>query len=74
MKNDKIYPNLLSAQIITRVTDQFAKEMGLAPEDKCLGVMTSDMDDFLFIGADEATKKANVRVVYSSEFSGLPCV
>jgi ethanolamine utilization protein EutL len=72
MKNDKIYGTILSAHIITRITEQFASELNLDSEDKCIGIMTSDMDDLLFIGADEATKKANVKVVYAKEFYGGP--
>ena len=70
MKQDKIYPEILSAFIITRVTDNLAKELGLTPEQKSVGIVTATVDDLVFIGMDEATKKANVQVVYAKSFYG----
>ena len=65
MKNDKILANVLSAQIISSVTPPLAKEFGLDDTHKCMGIFTSDNDDIGFLAMDDATKKANVQVVYS---------
>jgi len=70
MKYDKIYPDILSAVVITRVTDVVAAELGLRPEYKSCGIITATIDDFLFIALDDATKKAHVQVTYAKSFYG----
>ncbi len=41
-----------------------AQQLGLL-ENESIGLVTSDSDDVTYVALDEATKKANVRVVYA---------
>jgi ethanolamine utilization protein EutL len=65
---DPIKPNILAARIIPNVHPSFAAEMGLKPEQKSLALITCDIDDCLYVSLDEATKKAEVEVVYAHSF------
>ncbi|UJF15314.1 ethanolamine utilization microcompartment protein EutL [Jeotgalibaca sp. MA1X17-3] len=65
MKNDRLGSNVLSVKIIPNVDDALAKELNLEPNQKSLGIITSDCDDVTYVALDEATKKAAVDVVYA---------
>ncbi|NLG98735.1 MAG: ethanolamine utilization microcompartment protein EutL [Chloroflexi bacterium] len=65
---DPIKPNILSARIIPNVHPDFAKQIGLTPEQRSLALITCDIDDSLYVSLDEATKKAEVEVVYAQSF------
>ncbi|MEJ5203693.1 MAG: ethanolamine utilization microcompartment protein EutL, partial [Anaerolineales bacterium] len=65
---DPIRPNILSARLIPNVHPAFAAEMGLRPDQKSLALITADIDDCLYVSLDEATKKAEVEVVYAHSF------
>lgn len=65
---DPIKPNILSARIISNVHPDFAKQIGLTPEQRSLALITCDIDDSLYVSLDEATKKAEVEVVYAQSF------
>lgn len=65
MKGDIIKANILSAKIIPNVNIGLAKQLGLFENEKSVGLVTSDSDDVTYVALDEATKKANVRVVYA---------
>jgi len=41
-----------------------AKEFGLSETQKSIGIFTADNDDIGFLAMDDATKKANVQVIY----------
>jgi ethanolamine utilization protein EutL len=56
--------DLLSVRLIPNVHPDMAKELELRPEERSLGLVTTGIDDPLYIGGDDATKKANVRVAY----------
>lgn len=65
MKNDRLGSNVLSVKIIPNVDDALVKELNLGPNQKSLGIITSDCDDVTYVALDEATKKAAVDVVYA---------
>lgn len=65
MKNDKIRPNVLGVRIISNVSPELAKKLELGPRHKSLGIITADMDDVTYTALDEATKDADVDVVYA---------
>jgi len=53
------------------VHPDMAKALELLPGEKSLALFTCNIDDPLYIGGDEATKKAEVRVAYCrSHFAG----
>ncbi|MDW5473923.1 ethanolamine utilization microcompartment protein EutL [Limosilactobacillus reuteri] len=64
MKNDKIQSNVLSTRLIPNVDNELAKSLDLSPEVKSLGLITADCDDVTYVALDEATKAADVEVVY----------
>lgn len=70
MKGDRIQVNVLTSKIISNVHGQLAKELGLEPHQKCIGFVTADCDDVTYIAMDEATKMADVQVVYGKSFYG----
>lgn len=65
MKNERLGANVLSVKIIPNVDDALAKELKLAPNQKSLGIITSDSDDVTYVALDEATKASDVSVVYA---------
>ncbi|WP_353097290.1 ethanolamine utilization microcompartment protein EutL [Tissierella praeacuta] len=65
MKNERLGANILSVKIIPNVDDGLAKELKLAPNQKSLGIITSDSDDVTYVALDEATKASDVAVVYA---------
>ena len=64
MKNDRLGANVLSMKVIPNVDPALAKELSLKPEHRSLGIVTSDCDDVTYVALDEATKAADVTVVY----------
>ncbi len=70
MKRDPLPAAVLATKIIPNVDPELAKELGLAPDQKSLALITSDCDDVTYTALDEATKKADVKVVYAKSFYG----
>ncbi|MHC1750188.1 MAG: ethanolamine utilization microcompartment protein EutL [Cellulosilyticaceae bacterium] len=64
MKNDAIRPHILGVKMISSVSPELAKKLELGERHKSLGIITSDMDDVTYTALDEATKSADVEVVY----------
>jgi ethanolamine utilization protein EutL len=65
---DPIKPTILSSRTIPNVHPDFAAKLSLRPEQRSLGMITCDIDDSLYVSLDEATKKAEVEVVYAHSF------
>lgn len=65
MKNDSIKVNILSSKIISNVSDEMLKHFNIPNNYKSLGLITCDCDDVLYTALDEATKDAQVEVVYA---------
>jgi len=61
-------PKILSRQLIHSLTPALAKQYGASSTEVSLGLVTCDMDDALFVALDEATKQANVEVIYAKSF------
>ncbi len=70
MKRDPLAAHVLATRLIPNVAPDMAKELGLSPDQKSLAIITSDCDDVTYTGLDEATKKADVKVVYAKSFYG----
>lgn len=69
-KNDPLKTNILAAKIIPNVSPDMAKDLNLKPGFKSLGLITADSDDVTYTALDEATKMADVEVVYAKSFYG----
>lgn len=65
MKHDRIYAEVLGVKLISNVSPDLAKEFKLDSSQRSLGIITGDIDDVVYAGLDEATKKADVEVVYA---------
>ena len=65
---DPIFAHALAVRIIPNVSDEYARAIGLEPSQTSLGFITADNDDALYVSIDEATKMADVEVVYSHSF------
>lgn len=68
MKRDPVRATVLASKIIPNVSPDMAKELNLEPGMKSLALITSDCDDVTYTALDEATKKADVKVVYAKSF------
>lgn len=70
MKNERLGADVLSVKVISNVAPSMAKSLGLKPEHRSLGLVTSNCDDVTYVALDEATKAAAVEVVYAKSFYG----
>ena len=66
MKNDELRPTILGMKLISNVSDDLSKALKLKERHKSLGVVTADSDDVTYVALDEATKDADVDVVFAS--------
>lgn len=65
---DPIYATPLAVQLIPQVDRNFADQLKLTPEQRSLGLLSVDNDDSTYVSIDEATKMADVEVVYARSF------
>lgn len=65
---DPIKPTILATRLIPNVEKAFATKLGLRDDQRSLALVTCDIDDSLYVALDEATKMAEVEVVYAQSF------
>ena len=65
---DPIKPTILAARLIPNVDRALAAKLGLRDDQRSLALITCDIDDSLYVSLDEATKMADVEVVYAHSF------
>ena len=65
MKRDALKANVLATKILPNVDPSLAKDLGLSPGMRSLALITADSDDVTYTALDEATKAAEVEVVYA---------
>jgi len=70
MINDPLKSNVLSMKIIPNASPDLIAEFKLPDGHRSIGLFTSDCDDVSYTALDEATKKADVKVVYGRSFYG----
>ncbi|MDB1749460.1 ethanolamine utilization microcompartment protein EutL [Enterococcus avium] len=70
MRNDRLGANVLSVKMIANADEDLAKQFDLPKGMKSLGIITSDCDDVTYVALDEATKDAEVEVVYAKSMYG----
>ena len=68
MTGERIPVKILAVQQIGGISPALGKELGLAPHQKAIGILTTDCDDATYLALDEATKAADVEVVYAKSF------
>lgn len=67
---EPVKAKVLSVRYIPNVHGDLAKSLNLKPEQNSIGFFTCDIDDVAYTAIDEATKKADVKVVYADSFYG----
>ena len=70
MKGDKLRASILGIRLISNLSSDLAKGMGIDSKYKCIGIITADSDDVLYTALDEATKASEVDVLYAKSFYG----
>lgn len=70
MKNDALKTSVLSVKIIPNADPALLLALKAEKGERSLGIITTDCDDVSYTALDEATKKADVRVVYASSMYG----
>lgn len=61
----RIPVTILSTQLIANAPPSLCKALGLKGKHRTLGLISTDCDDATYIALDEATKSANVDVIYA---------
>lgn len=61
---EPIKPSVKAVRLIASVAKDYKEELGLPAHMNSIGLLTADSDDVSYIAADEATKQAQVEVVY----------
>jgi len=65
---DPLYGTPLAVQLIPQVDRNLADQLNLRPEQRSIGLLSVDNDDATYVAIDEATKMADVEVVYARSF------
>ncbi len=65
---EPIKPRVLGLRMIPDVAPDLARDLKLQPHHRSLGLITCTSDDALYASLDEATKAAEVDVVYAKSF------
>lgn len=70
MKNDRLKASILSMKLIPNVDGDMAAQFNIPKGYKSVGIFTADSDDVAYTAMDDATKKAEIKVVYAKSFYG----
>ncbi|MEP7359824.1 MAG: ethanolamine utilization microcompartment protein EutL [Anaerolineales bacterium] len=65
---DPIHAHPLAVRMIPNVDPDMAATLGLRADQHSVGLLTADNDDATYVSIDEATKMADVEVVYAHSF------
>lgn len=65
---EPIKPQVLAVRLIPNVAPDLVEKLGLNDGQRSIGMITANMDDPTYTALDEATKKAEVEVVYAKSF------
>lgn len=68
MKGDHVKAAVLATRIIPNIDMGMARSLGLGPNFRSVALITADSDDVTYTALDEATKAADVHVVYAKSF------
>lgn len=64
MVGERCPVRLLTMKLIPNLSGALARALALPPELRSVGLLSTDCDDVTYLALDEATKQANVRVIY----------
>jgi len=65
---DELKASVLATRVIASVDQGMIEQFNLKDNQRCIGMLTSDCDDVTYVAIDEATKAAEVEVVYARSF------
>ncbi len=65
---DELKASVLATRVIASVDRGMIEQFKLKDNQRCIGMLTSDCDDVTYVAIDEATKAADVEVVYAHSF------
>ncbi|MDR1734688.1 MAG: ethanolamine utilization microcompartment protein EutL [Oscillospiraceae bacterium] len=65
MIHERIQTKVLSCRILPNADAALLEQLGADSRERSLGIFTTDCDDVSYAAIDEATKKADVRVLYA---------
>lgn len=65
---ERIYAEVLAVRVIPNVDAALAEQFQLKPSHRSLALFTATVDDVGYTALDEATKQADVEVVYARSF------
>ena len=65
---EPIKPTVLAVRMIPNVASDLMGHLCLTPRQRSIGMITCTIDDATYTALDEATKKAEVEVVYAKSF------
>ena len=65
MTGDTLPVKILCTQLIANLSDGLRAGLGLTERHRAIALLSTDCDDATYIALDEATKAANVEVVYA---------
>src|SRR6185369_8549312 len=65
---DPIHAHPLAVRLISNVDPDLSATLGLRPDQHSVGLLTADNDDATYVSIDEATKMADVEVIYAHSF------
>ncbi|MHC0036402.1 ethanolamine utilization microcompartment protein EutL [Pseudoneobacillus sp. C159] len=68
MALERIHAEILAVRLIPNVDPDLAKQFNLASHHRSVAIFTSTVDDIGYTALDEATKRADVEVVYGRSF------
>ena len=63
---DPVKPKVLSTKFIPNVAPDLQRDLGMTEDQRSIAMFTCDIDDCAYTAIDEATKKAEVKVVYAN--------
>ncbi len=70
MNTVHVQTHILSQKIIANVNPELAKVYKVPEDHQSIGFFSCDNDDVAYLAADDATKKANIKVLHAETFYG----
>ena len=70
MKIIPIETHVLSQKLIANVTPELARMYNVPEDHHSIGLFATDNDDVAYLAVDDATKKANIKVLHAETFYG----
>lgn len=66
----KMKVNMLSQKVMANVSPEFAKAYNLPEDHRNVAIFSTDNDDVGYLAVDDASKKANIKVIHGETFYG----